>query len=147
MKIGEVGKFWFDDSVSPEEMSAIRPFLEKWHALVPAWCESVHVACHINQPSDHGTTCEIRTEEEYRRAHLAVFALWLSEPPEYREQSIIHELVHLYTERQRVFASDLIRLYASDNESIRNYLHEQLRKANEATTEDLMLMLVRVARR
>jgi hypothetical protein len=146
MKIGELGKFWFDDTCSEEELSAIRPLLEKYHGLSPPWCESIHVMCHSHDPNAEGCSCQIRTEEEYRRAHLTFFGAWLGEPPEYREQAVIHELLHLYTEATRVFAADLIRMYSADNESIRKYLFEQLRKQNEATTEDLTLMLVRMGR-
>jgi hypothetical protein len=146
MKIATIGKFWLDDTVAPEEAGAIRPYLEKHHALIPPWCESIHVACLVNDAENVGCTCQIKTEEEYRRAHLTVFAAWLGEPPEYREQAIVHELLHLYTERQRVFAADLIRLYGAENPAMRSHLFEQLRKANEATTEDLTLMLTRIAR-
>lgn len=144
MKVEELGKFWFDETCSVEERSAIRPLLDKWHVLVPSWCESVHVMCLTHDDGNSGCTAAMKTEEEYRRAHLTIYGTWLNEPPEYREQAIIHELLHLHTERQRVFARDLIRTFAPDAQ--KDYFFEQLRKANESTTEDLMLALARVAR-
>jgi hypothetical protein len=147
MKLGEEGRFWFDESCSPEEIGALRPILRKHERIVPPWIDKVHVECRVNGGETQDCIAEITTQAEYRRALLTVFSLWLNETPEHREHCIVHELIHAYTHAQRVFAKDAVRLATegTKNEAdLRAYLFEQERKINEATTEDLTLMLRRL---
>lgn len=138
------GRFYFDETCSPEEERALRPYLARHQRLLPPWIDNVHVECKINGTGDEQCTAAIQTHAEYRRARLTIFSLWLSEPPEKREQAIVHELMHLYTNGQRVFIKDMVLLTTAENASLRDYLEEQLRKVNESTTEDLTLLLSRL---
>jgi hypothetical protein len=144
MKLGEVGRFWFDDSCSPEEMRALRPLLKKHERLLPPWIDAIRVECKINDPESPDCVASIGTSLEYRRGLLTIFALWLGQAPEHREHSIVHELVHLYTDAQRIHAKDVVLLLTTQKPDLKDYLREQERKVNEATTEDLTLLLRRL---
>jgi hypothetical protein len=144
VKMGEEGRFWFDDTCSPEEMGALRPILAKHERILPPWIDAVHVECKINDPEWPDCVASIGTRLEYRRATLTIFGLWLGQTPEHREHSIIHELVHLFTDAQRVWAKDIVLLLTTDKPDLKAYLREQERKINEATTEDLTLLLRRL---
>lgn len=145
MKLGEEGRFWFDETCSPEEIGALRPIFRKHEPILPPWIDSVHVECRVNGPDDQNSICEITTMAEYRRVGLCVFALWLNETPENREHAIVHELLHIYTHAQRIFSQDVVRLATEPEKTdLKHYLFEQERKVNEATTEDLALLLKRL---
>jgi hypothetical protein len=147
MKLGEEGRFWFDDSCSPEEIGALRPILRKHESILPPWIDAVHVTCTINSDATSNCIAEITTLAEYRRVNLTVYALWLNETPEHREHSIVHELLHVYTHGQRIFSQDVVRLATEGSKGqsdLKEYLFEQERKINEATTEDLALLLRRL---
>lgn len=140
----EAGRFWFDDSCSPEEIGALKPLLLRHEKLLPQWLDACHVRCETHDSDAPTCIAAMTTQMEYRRAHLFVYALWLNETPEHREQAIVHECMHLYTHAQRIFTKDVIILATPENKHLGDYLREQERTTNESTTEDLTLMLRRL---
>jgi hypothetical protein len=86
------GRFWFDETCSTEEISAIRPLLEKHQAMIPPWLDTLHVECMTHEPDEPRCLASMRAEPEYRRAKLTVYALWLSELPHQREQTLVHRI-------------------------------------------------------
>jgi hypothetical protein len=147
VKLAEVGRFWFDESCSPEEIGALTPILAKHERILPPWIDKVHVECRINGRDTENCIAEVTTRAEYRRIGLTVYSLWLNETPEHREHAIVHELMHAYTNGQRIFSQDAVRLATEGSENkadLKHYLFEQERKINEAATEDLTLLLRRL---
>jgi hypothetical protein len=140
----DAGRFWFDDSFSSEEIGALKPLLLRHEKLLPPWIDACHVRCETHDVEEARCIASMRSEPEYRRAHLVIFALWLGEIPEHREDTIVHEIMHLYTHAQRIFTKDVIVLATPENKHLGDYLREQERKANESTTEDLTLLLKRL---
>jgi hypothetical protein len=140
----EAGRFWFDDSCSPEEIGALKPLLLRHEKLLPPWLYECHVRCDPYDAEVPDCLASMRSQPEYRRAKLTIYALWLGETPAHREHTIVHEIMHLYTHAQRIFTKDVIILATPENTHLGDYLREQERTANEATTEDLMLMLRRL---
>jgi hypothetical protein len=144
VKTGHENRFWFDDTCSPEETGAIRPLLEKHQRIIPPWIDTVRVECRTHDAEEPQCLASMHAQTEYRRAKLTIFALWLGELPEHREQTIVHELLHLYTHAQRLFTKDVIILATAEHKTMGDYLREQERKVNEGATEDLTLLLRRL---
>jgi len=142
--MSEEGRFWFDESCSMEEIGALRPILRKHERILPPWIDAIHVECKTADWEDRTAVASITCLAEYRRAHLCIYSLWLGQEPEFREHSIVHELVHTLTHGQRIYANDVVLLLTSEKSDLKNYLREQERKVNEATTEDLTLLLRRL---
>lgn len=129
--------------VPAEIIEAVRPILDRWSHLAPAWCHDLRV-CYSSESA--GTTlCSIGISPEYRNAALTVYPAWLTEDPEKREAAIRHELIHIALEPTVAFVSDALKRLLPKDERLREWLRDKWRQAFEGSVCDLEAAFSRTA--
>jgi hypothetical protein len=72
----------------------VEPILLRWLPLLPTWCQEFRVRYR----GDNENTAQVNVSHRNRWAILTITGNWLDEPESEREESLIHELVHVALE-------------------------------------------------
>ena len=123
----------YNNDVPAELRDAVQPHLDKWAWLIPTWCHRVRVGNTLD--GSEGMTADNQTQPEYRAAYIRFSPLWLELDDGRREETAIHELLHIPIEPMRQVLTDLLR--TSTNEPLVDLVAEQWRLAFEGTVQDL----------
>lgn len=112
----------------------IHPLLEAHYALLPPWCGLV-VVDYDTKPEgpDVGSAAYVRGHPEYRWATVTICPAFLSYNEVMREETIVHELVHLLLWPIHLHVHS-IRGFTSDH--VDAFLAEQWRQLWEAAVCD-----------
>lgn len=129
-----INRFW-DNHIEPHVRNEIDERLRPWLWLLPLWVQSLHISFYSDNGS--GAAAEITVHEEYRTLELTIRAAWLGEPSHAKDECLVHELIHVYTNQLFYQAHRSIIATTENNPELRSFALEELRRRNEAATQDL----------
>lgn len=99
-----VGKFAFLHDWPKEVLSIVRPLAREFKWLVPPWCHVITITYDVRAKAI--MTCQL--DADYRAARLVVGPKFLSLDKADRQQTIIHELIHIFVLPIADYAMDAI---------------------------------------
>lgn len=135
-------KFTFDAAVPAEARDALRPYLDAYAWLVPAWCHRVYVYWLASDGEDGDTDAEVNPMFDYRYAKLTFYANWLAGPPERRGAVVAHELLHIVTNPLMRYIRRVAKdAFEEDEPKLFAHVEEGLRERCEGVIEDLAQMI------
>lgn len=119
-------------------------FLQPLDHLIPDWCSHVWVAWNANDTDNASTVADITAHYDYRWARLNVYASWLEQTEEFKRESLIHELMHLFIAPLSDYARDVVKLLvpANEAEKFNRSVIEQVRERCESVTQDLTRLML-----
>jgi hypothetical protein len=128
------------DFVKPE----LSRFLDDLNHLIPDWCSHVWVQWYSNDSGNASTCADITVYYDYRWARMNVYASWLEQTEEFKRESLIHELMHLFIAPLSDYARDIVKLLVPEDEA------EKFHKATvsmmsercESVTQDLTRLVL-----
>lgn len=114
----------------------VRDLVEAFAWFLPAWVEVVRIGWR----QDGDLTLEVRMEEEYRVAGIAVGDGWGRVPPEDRPRLLFHEFIHVH--QCHLWEAFHALLRAVEPEAgLERWAREEARKASERCANDLERVL------
>lgn len=117
-----------------EVRTALAPLVERHIALVPTWC---HVLLLDWDDTDRDALAKTTCRREYRWAKITVCPSWLRQDSTEREDTIVHELLHVVMEPVHNHTTDMLNLIREKYPDVHAWAEEQRRYANEATVQDM----------
>lgn len=135
----------FKPGMPDEIREVLVPLLDKCSWVIPQWLDELKVAYSPGPTPDvePGVLAAMEIQPEYRDAVLWIFGIWMQEPKDARERTIVHELTHLLAAPMQQMTDKLIETLCKDNAVIRPWVEEQARQALEATVCDTAEALMR----
>lgn len=127
------------ENVPLEVRAALEPLLDKWLWILPPWCQEFRVDYKGGQDATMSVTVSYRN----RWAVLHATGLWLGEKEQYREVSVIHELVHVLLEPMVSAVARVIEDTTPAGTPLRNLADSVFSDGMEASTEDMARALQR----
>ena len=125
----------------PADIRAIvEPHLERWKGLVPTWVQEFIV--RYDPMSDNRMA--VKVNHRGRWAVLIVTGHWLGEASEEREESMIHEFIHICLEPLVAPVSGIIDDMTDEDTRERKLVESMFSDGMEASVEDLARCLVRL---
>jgi hypothetical protein len=125
----------------PKHISkVVAPLVEQHRDLLPTWCHSLSIVM-TNEPCR--AACESRPE--YRGAQLQIGSLFMNDPDDERENTIVHEFIHVTLSPLDQLAYDLSPKHEQNQEAA-EMAHEAIRRALEGVVSDFMRYMGRPAR-
>jgi hypothetical protein len=123
----------------PKHISkVVMPLVEKHRELLPTWCHSLSIVM-TNDPCR--AACESRPE--YRGAQLHIGAYFMNDPDDERENTIVHEFIHVTLSPLDQMAYELV---PKGNPEAAEMAQEAIRRALEGVVSDFMRYMGRPAR-
>ena len=135
-------KFVYTPQIPKEVLSAVKETLEKYESLIPGWVKYVNVAWNPN-PSEAGTSAESRGDYAYRWAAIHLCPSFLDENEAEREDTIIHELVHVMLFPLTNYYHDLVGYLDDQPEKVRDFIRSQTIEKMESVTVDVTTSLLK----
>jgi hypothetical protein len=135
-------KFVYSPTLPKEILSAVKDTLEKYEALVPGWVKHVNVSW-IAHPNEPGTSAESRGDYAYRWASIYLCPTFLDENEAEREDTLIHELVHVMLFPLTNYYSDLVGYLDDQPDKVRDFIRNQTVEKMESVTVDVTTSLLR----
>jgi hypothetical protein len=124
----------------PEIRAAVEPYLTRWIALLPTWCQRFEV----RYEADMDATMAMHVNHRNRWAQLRVTGQWLDEPDGERENAVVHELLHVGLEPCFAAARRIMEDLTQERDTTRALADSMLTDALECTVEDLARAVLRV---
>lgn len=135
------------DGVPPEVRVAVEPVLIRNLHRLPAWLYELRINWEDEpQPDEPMSAACSRTRVEYRVAWITIGPKWLNGETAWREDAIIHEMLHVPLHQMGGVFYDTLDAIPGDDDAtkrLKTWAKEQWRMAVEATTCDLTEILRR----
>lgn len=132
-------------SAPPHIVREVRPIIDAWLHLLPPWFAALDVTFVEPDTETESDLAEITVREEYRLAHLTIYPRWLAQDDDARATAIRHEFAHVLVAPIARFAERLVERVTSEGGRSREWLMEDLRRAEESVVTDLATVLRRAA--
>jgi hypothetical protein len=136
-------KFVYSEQIPEEVKPAIKEILDKYECLVPSWVNYVNVSWSA-VPRERNASAESMGDYAYRWATIFICPLFLDESPTEREDTIIHELVHVVLFPLTNYYAQIIGSLDEQPEKVQNFMDIQLSEKIEAVTVDTTACLLRL---
>lgn len=132
----------FDAAVPKDLRAIILPLLRRFAPkYLPTWCAELRVGFDID---DIEASAETSSRYEYRWARLSLKAEWFSYRDYRRDQTIIHELLHVRFGVLDDFVTELTALVGTGNKALGDRVEGEWRKLKEAVVEDFTETFCRI---
>lgn len=129
----------WDGNIEEGNKAKIEKYLEKWSWLKPDWLSQIYVDL---KESDGGWWAQISTNYKYRSCVLNISNEWLNINEFYKEECIVHELIHNFFNPLFLYSDDTIDILLEDDEKFKKSVKEQLKLFNELGAQDLTKVLM-----
>jgi len=138
------GRICFYEDVPPLIKPELEARLLPYEYLIPPWCSHVWIGWQAGGSDNESAVAEVDTHYDYRWARITVYASWLEQADAAKQESLIHELLHISLAVLSDYARDTIKLLIPEDEApkFRQQTVEQLRERCESVTQDLTLMIL-----
>jgi hypothetical protein len=125
----------------PRELrTVLEPFIMRYLDLLPSWCHTLQVVPEVDPTAYMSMTADYK----YRRSKLFVGPEYLSRGDEEREQTVVHEFVHVINAPLIDFTDQLVELLKERDPSLVKMLGILQEAGMEAATEDCAMLLWRL---
>ena len=133
----------------PREIrTVLGPYVDRYLDLLPPWCHTLKILPIGAAIEDDGDLSEcvmaMAADYKYRRAKLFVDTDFLSMQDEEREQTVVHEFVHVLNAPFIDFADQLIAILEEKSPGAKEMLEVLQEVGMEAMTEDVAMVLWRL---
>lgn len=128
------------NDLPPQISKVVAPIIAKHKGLLPTWCHTVHLVM-TNEPCR--AACE--SKPEYRGAQIQIGPLFMNDPDEERENTIVHELIHVTLSPLDQLAYSLAP-QPGVNQEASDMACEAIRRALEGCVSDFMRYIGHAAR-
>lgn len=131
----------WDKNIEPANQSEIERHLHPFLWLVPGWVDDLHL---FTYGTDDSTSIASTTvKEQYRWVDLTLHPRWFTESNHCKQNSIIHELIHIHTNPLYDFSRNAIKRYAGDSdEGQRQIVFDEMEAYLERSTCDLASVIM-----
>lgn len=119
----------------------VEPHLLRWSGLIPTWCQEFIVRYDSKQDGRMATHVNHRN----RWAVLIVTPEWFDSPEAERENSMVHELVHVGMEPLTSAVDRIIRDTLEEDTPLRELASSMFVDGMEASVEDMARAIRRTA--
>lgn len=120
---------------------SVEPHLLRWAGLIPTWCQEFIVRYNSQQDGRMAAHVNYRN----RWAVLIVTPEWFDSPEEERENSVLHELVHIGMEPLSSAVDRIIRDTLEEGSPLRELADGMFTDGMEASVEDMARAIRRAA--
>lgn len=138
-------KFIYSEQIPKEILPAIKETLNKYEFLVPNWMQYVKVSWN-GAPPDKGTSAQAVADYSYRWGHIFVCPAFLSESDIERDDTLVHELIHLTLNPLQSFYEHLLKYLDAQPERVQNFMDEQFGEKLETVTVDLADIILKMTK-
>jgi hypothetical protein len=129
----------------PREIrAALEPYVMRYLDILPPWCHTLFVCAEKDPKEKAETYASMKTDYRYRRARMVITPVFLEGTDEEREQTIIHEFVHVLNAPMVDFNDQLIELVKQNDPDLSKLLETLQEGGMEAATEDTCMVLWRL---
>lgn len=129
----------YDPAIPPEIRGAVEPILTRHLHQLPRWVLEVWVT--FKTQSETGDLASMNTLPEYRRANLTLFPGFLTDNAREREDTIVHEFLHVHIQPMSSAFHALAEVCGA-SEDAKKLAREAWRVAMEGAVSDLAAILV-----
>jgi len=124
----------YDVNCPNELVDYIDPLFKKFGVVVPKWVEDIYVS-FVDSQNEEGSTADNISSVEYRRIYLRFYPSFLVERTD-KLYIFVHELLHcIYSSVYQYSYNSIVSIV--DDSKYQDLILEELRKNNEASTQDL----------
>lgn len=116
--------------VPGEIWESLDELLDQYRWLIPTWCHDLYVRYEPECPNVAETSIMYR----YRKATIVLGNRWIHEDADYRERTLVHELIHIQLGPMVEWTKLLIDRLAGDDAG---RIIEEFNERHEASTTDL----------
>lgn len=120
----------FENPALQDEVSSL---VEKYKHIVPPWILRVRVVMCANREDSLCTMARATLDHDYMSLALEVYARWIDQSDEKREETIKHEIIHSITNYQFNLAMNVVDNLVAD-ENVRRLIKGQITERVERTT-------------
>ena len=126
----------------------LEPFVTRYLDILPPWCHTLKILPARTDDPDGGEPPDFRmamaADYKYRHAKLFVDADFLTMRDEEREQTVVHEFVHVLNAPLIDFTDQLIAILEEKAPGAKEMLAVLQEQGMEAATEDTAMVLWRL---
>lgn len=124
----------YDVNCPKELIDYIDPLFKRFGVVVPKWVEDIYVSFEDTQ-NEQGSTADNISSVEYRRVYLRFYPFFLVERTD-KLYIFMHELLHcIYSSVYEYSCNTVVNIV--EDSKYQALILEELRKNNEASTQDL----------
>jgi hypothetical protein len=119
-------------------------FLDTLNYLVPDWCSHVWVAWRAGDTGNNSTVADITAFYDYRWARMQVYACWLDQSEEFKRESLVHELMHLFVAPLSDYAKAMLKILIPEEEASKfsKSTVAQITERCDSVTQDLTRLIL-----
>jgi len=133
----------------PRELrQVLEPYIDRYIDLLPGWCHTLKVLSVVQAEEADGDLSDcvvaMSADYKYRRAKMFVDTDFLAMQDEEREQTVIHEFVHVLNAPFVDFTDQLIAILEEKSPGAKEMLSVLQEVGMEAMTEDVAQLLWRL---
>jgi hypothetical protein len=139
-------KIVYSPALPKEVKREVAEYLATYRVLFPGWLHLLQVSYKHEHPEESNKKGGVRgpgkkviasmdTQPEYRQAALVIYSPWHTATEDFRELTVVHELVHIPLQSMVNFTWSL--LSDAEDTLYQSALHEQYRSTFEGAVEDL----------
>jgi hypothetical protein len=132
----------FDGEIPGAVRAELEPYLPLIDTLSPQWCSRVRVCWEAACKTDDCIACTT-VMYDYRYGTITIHGAWLDGPNDWRKETIVHEVLHLYVTPLSGFTRHLIGQFTEDAK-LTAITQEQTREYQESLVQDLTLLVMRL---
>jgi hypothetical protein len=132
----------FDGEVPDAARAELAPFFPLMDSLAPQWCSRLRVRWKAACAEDDCLACTV-TLYEYRYGTITFHGGWLDGPPDWRRETVVHEVLHLYVQPLSGYTRHLIGQLV-EGDALTAVTKEQCREYQESVVQDLTLLVARL---
>lgn len=129
----------WDNECPVEVRAAMAPYVDRYTSLLPGWLQELRLGFDDDDPNGIMYT---RCDPEYRWARIMACGAWLKEDDQDRDETFLHEIIHIPVQPMVAVAEDLIAVLKETHAPMESWAREQLRRALESTVQDMTAMVL-----
>lgn len=131
----------FNPSVPSSLKKEVSKLVKPWVGLVDDKLDDLQVEFNIGDSDGKDAVAAILTQREYKFATLHIFPRFLTIPQEDKENTIVHELMHVLVAPMRDASFKLLEYYVADVNT-KNCLAEILVEHEERVVTEMAKALI-----
>jgi hypothetical protein len=133
-----MSKFIYSETIPAEILPVVKEKFEKYEYLVPGWAKEVRIYWKPEGSSEKLTSADTIGDFAYRFGIINICPGFLSEVDSDREDTVIHELIHVLTAPLVNFYGQLLHyLDLTESGKTKEFVDEQFSEKLEGMTVDL----------
>lgn len=141
-------KFIYSETLPEEILPTLKTKLSKYEDLIPGWVQEIRVFWNSNPEvaGDKFISGQSLGNFPYRWATITICPGFLDEADSDRDDTLIHELVHIILCPLTDFYDQLMHYFDDQPDKVKSFVSGQFTERSEGVTVDLTAALLRTLR-